>query len=389
MDEILASIRQLIADDSTNARPAAEKRPVFPRLDTSEFRPRAPDLSGDGRLLPPADRFSSSIKPPATPVPAPPIPSAPTVSPPVPRAPLANVSVTAPAKSTEAINFGLDDLLDDDPMAEAVASIPSEPVPDPIAKPAGEIDFKPQFESASRLEAETVIASKVAEGSNQDPWAAWRSLRLNSQSTEPDARPAVPAAAGVPQKRGFYPPPAAIKKAAAPPSFSNVFPRSDGGPSQAVGAPPIAKDAAQLPSSPAAAALSSQTLNGAGKQSPAPVKPALAPLSKAEPVDSGAEIVTAAVNDALDQLAAGLAAASPAAPVLAVSPANPPALVLAPTQATAPVNGTAAAPQQNPLEGMVADMLRPMLERWIESNMPRILQKALEDTGKKDGSKST
>jgi cell pole-organizing protein PopZ len=112
----------------------------------------------------------------------------------------------------------------------------------------------------------------------------------------------------------------------------------------------------------------------------------------------------AAAAVALGALAAGLAAApagasppqaaAPAAPPAAPSDAAPPP---AAPPAVAPQAGTAApvpaaqpsaaeaAPlpvpasqgQTRGLEDIIAEMARPMLERWISDNMPRIMEKAL------------
>jgi cell pole-organizing protein PopZ len=49
--------------------------------------------------------------------------------------------------------------------------------------------------------------------------------------------------------------------------------------------------------------------------------------------------------------------------------------------ATAPATGTEAASPASAsrsFEDVVADMLRPLLEKWIDENMPRIVERALQ-----------
>ena len=82
-----------------------------------------------------------------------------------------------------------------------------------------------------------------------------------------------------------------------------------------------------------------------------------------------------AATDALGALAQGLAAstAKSDAPVPAAVAATVPAASAAPSP-SAPDTG--AAPSRS-LEDVVADMLRPMLQKWVAENMPRIMEKAL------------
>jgi cell pole-organizing protein PopZ len=44
---------------------------------------------------------------------------------------------------------------------------------------------------------------------------------------------------------------------------------------------------------------------------------------------------------------------------------------------SAPAPAPAAAAPARTLEDAVTDMLRPMLEKWVEANMPRLMEKAL------------
>ncbi len=152
-------------------------------------------------------------------------------------------------------------------------------------------------------------------------------------------------------------------------------------------------------------------------QPSAPVAPAPAPVPAAkiaptEPVAVAAPIVEAPASPAapaarepakelspLDALAKGLAAtkvAAPApvsvpAPVVSAPVATPaPAVVpeiaaqvaaapspAAPAAVTTPEPAVVAALGSRSLEDTVAELLRPMLREWLNTNMPRIVEKAL------------
>jgi cell pole-organizing protein PopZ len=70
---------------------------------------------------------------------------------------------------------------------------------------------------------------------------------------------------------------------------------------------------------------------------------------------------------ALDALAAGLAASN--ATTGSASPAT--------AIGAEPTPGVSAASRS--LEDSVADMIKPMLQKWIDDNMPRIIEKALRN----------
>jgi cell pole-organizing protein PopZ len=77
------------------------------------------------------------------------------------------------------------------------------------------------------------------------------------------------------------------------------------------------------------------------------------------------DMTTVAASSALDALAQGLAASSVAPGKPVDAPANEHSGAAA---VTLPVRT---------LEDTVADLLRPMLRQWLDSNMPRIVEKAL------------
>ena len=425
MDEILASIRKIIADDPVENSSTEPPRPVFPRLDSVDLRPRPSVNTGDGRPLPPADRFAGTLRP----------------QPPM----LSSGSKTEPPV-TSAFNFGLDDLLDETPVKIAVAkpvsgppAVPKLPIsevrsvaPGPNIGAANEApkvnstasvkaeaspaeaaaastapefkpDFKPAFDPATPA-APPAVTETADAGAANDPWGAWRSLRLNAQAEParpPDPAPVTPRIENAPPKRGFYPPAGPTLKPGPTPSFSNVFPRTAGtvAPGQTPAAPvaPPLAEAAIKPSAngidQAALNKSVEVISSAAKTDgsiklngsvPKPVesKPvdSVSAAKVERPVDSvtdtGAKTITAAANQALDHLAAGLAAAT-----LAPAPSASSSSSQTSAQSVQPVAGQPG----GPLESIVADMLRPMLEKWIEANMPRILQKALTEPGKTDG----
>jgi cell pole-organizing protein PopZ len=123
-----------------------------------------------------------------------------------------------------------------------------------------------------------------------------------------------------------------------------------------------------------------------------------------------AEVPAAASARVLDDLVAELngAAAAPTAPNAAgAAPSSPPAPAQAPVEtlaakalaaqaarlasqdtkapdtkvpdAKAPEAKAAETPTSNrSFEDVVADMLRPLLEKWIDENMPRIVERALQ-----------
>lgn len=128
---------------------------------------------------------------------------------------------------------------------------------------------------------------------------------------------------------------------------------------------------------PAHAGMNGSALNGASKPAFEPAKPH---FSEAQPEPS------AVAAQALDALAQGLAASAASAALTAI-PLTPVPEPGAATAVRAPQpampdlgNLPLAAPQGAPartLEDAVADMLRPMLQKWVADNMPRIMERAL------------
>lgn len=164
--------------------------------------------------------------------------------------------------------------------------------------------------------------------------------------------------------------------------------------SMTAGPAPSAAAAPEKPAAPLSAAAPKATASApvppiAAKPAAAPsadARPRLEPAAAAKPAAmNGAKPFEAAAGDpsvvaaqALDALAQGLAASSATTAI----PLTPVAEAAFATSASAPGRAlppppAAAASQQRTLEDVVADMLRPMLERWVSDNMPRIMERAL------------
>lgn len=143
------------------------------------------------------------------------------------------------------------------------------------------------------------------------------------------------------------------------------------------------------PPKPGTGTASGQTEKGPGGSAADPT-PAVAPVSSilpGAPLAERGSVETVAAKpakpaDALGALAEGLVAASPAPPKTTPQPdtavrsrpaADPPAAK----------QGEAARRPVRSLEDTVAEMLRPMLREWLDSNMPHIVEKCLrEEMGK-------
>lgn len=139
----------------------------------------------------------------------------------------------------------------------------------------------------------------------------------------------------------------------------------------------------------------------------APAKPARpAPEIEASDASATPEVSPSAAPDptsvaghqALDALAQGLAAsaaatatgaaaipltpvAEPERPAPAPQPSTLPAATAPPPASPAPVAPAAAVsqPAVRTLEDVVADMLKPILQQWVDENMPRIVERALRN----------
>jgi cell pole-organizing protein PopZ len=100
---------------------------------------------------------------------------------------------------------------------------------------------------------------------------------------------------------------------------------------------------------------------------PAAVSPPPAPVTSPRTTPAVERVMTSteAASSALNSLAQGLATAT-------VTTSKAVEVAVGPDVAAAPV-----APPVRTLEDTVSDLLRPMLRQWLDSNMPRIVEKAL------------
>lgn len=434
MDEILASIRKIIADDPSGSRSGPDQRAVNPLFESVAPPYRALDASeNSGPLLPPAPRFDDALR--AATESARATPNDPTPAPPQ-------------FRRRPFIDQALSELLDD-PQPEMT---PSPPAMQAVSTSSAD-------QAVNDLSADVTSAAAFGrpQGAQQspDPWAAWRNLR---NSAVPGAPPTTPESRGEsreaveprpapvasdsgvapnghapvsqpvkaeqppvqshlfatakatpdvantrPAKPSFYPPTAVPPVRHQPATFSAVFPRAHG--PSVPGALATEGVSAGTPAAPALSPLNSSTQtpsHAAGLQTPA------------------AEMkMAAAADEALAKLAAGISeATAPADSVQTASPHAPVAHTTAarPTPSADPlplVNGALAAAPATPassngapasgvepraapaatgprsLDDMVSDLLRPMLEKWVETNMPRLMEKALRPGTGKDPSSKT
>lgn len=160
---------------------------------------------------------------------------------------------------------------------------------------------------------------------------------------------------------------------------------------------PFAASKVEAPLAPTAPSVTSTAIPPADRPRPSfgtakPVSPSeTAALALRAPAQSTASAQVAAT--ALDALAAGLAASNaqvtPAStPQVGGTPAvQSPAPVEAVVQAAPPAQQAASpvAAQSRTLEDMVADMVKPMLQKWLTDNMPRIIEKALRSEAGQPG----
>ena len=364
MDEILASIRKIIADDgSKDAAPPAPPAPAQPRP-----RPAGP-ADGASSL---SARLNGSF----------------------PAANGANAAAGAPlrlrASVRSAVDDDLGDILADNPR-------PFDPAGDSARRPRP-VDFGTVAAGAPALgpavatplkssaaepvrAAPVVIAAAPVRSKNEAPAVA---ATLDG-APAPDAASTPPSAAAAP---AFIP-------SALTPSVNATLPPSSG--PMVLAAMPERPGVTSPAPSPAPAATPAST-----PEAPAP--------AAAKPND---DATAAAVASAIGALAAGLAAAvRPSSPEIVVSAAELAVSVPARAGSTAPsetstaltstpfpsmqstsgsatpaarsvftepnafVEGVALTPVKT-LDDTAAELLRPMLRQWLDSNMPRIVEKAL------------
>ena len=315
---------------------------------------------------------------------------------------------TPPRSRAAAIDDDLDDLIDKSSQIKS-ASTPSEPVvPQPtVPSPAAAVS---PVEAAREKWANLLNPHSHSNGSAAK--AAEVKSEVAHQPAPPAPAPAPAPSSGLfaPRKGGFYPPqdarpdpilpmpaaapppaPAEAKSPATPPFGASAASTPETPPASAAPRPgfipfPPTKSTAPEPA-PAPATLSGAT---SAMTASATAAPAVSPAS------ASVADVPAASSRALDDLVAELnsvahvsAESAASAPVTLSEPLAPaPTAQTEPApsmQAAAATSATAtgteaasAASAGRSFEDVVADMLRPLLEKWIDENMPRIVERALQ-----------
>ena len=332
MEEILASIRRIISEDAGPAAFAAEPA----RKPTAAAAPPPPMRPVDfGQLPIPA--FTATVRP-ATVV----APSAP---------PFAVAAPLAPVPPAAADDD--DDILDLDASYAAVTRRP----PAESAAPAPTL----------ALVREAIVAGPAIPAPEAAP--ALTDAAPLDELLQPDPDPMPEPAVVVPQAEAAPVLPATVPASepmqAAPldisepvraePVFASPPPEAEmAAPVVALAEPIVTAETALPPSDSSASAIF-----------------AAGPLAAAPPVDlTPAAAMAEAVAHRTPEIAAAPAPAEIAPVVAAAAPA-----VIAPPPIAAAMGGART------MEDMVAEMLRPMLRDWLDSNMPRIIEKTLAKPG--------
>jgi cell pole-organizing protein PopZ len=354
MEEILASIRKIIAEEPIGSRPGPAPLPVSP-----EVRKGAPPGGPRERIEPsgfPAPRRDGE--------------------------PHAHYSV----------EDALADLIDDVPARSSPASGRSAPDATPQASSTNPVPGSPAMPEPQRPSWLFARPSTVPAPSGAPAVVGGGTDSPQGRSLPPlDAAPPLspqPSAATVPDRAGGTA--SKLERQAdlgpvLPAAGQTKAPGTDGA-GKPFGPRPLAGDTINRPNdretaeAPAARSPKGEETRAPGGASSAATQSAAAPsIEPKSEIQRKAEPGPLPRNEAgplprketspLEDLAKGLAGARQD-----VIPARP-----APQReasAPAPASVSAAAPVRS-LEDTVADLLRPMLRDWLDANMPRIVEKAL------------
>jgi cell pole-organizing protein PopZ len=398
MDEILASIRKIIADDPpTGKRPAVPPAPVAPESPAAAglgARKSSIDdvlgLEGDGATTGSASSehaangraVPSWLFPGATAKPTAPAPEALAVPQREPAQPFFGSQANAGGSSA----FG-------EIVPQREAAIGSQPSPSHANGVKGPASGRiPEW--SARPSSSAPINGKPASEATSKSAQAVAPAGPRPGSLFPDIRPTPAGLDPIVVPTSDEP---ARKVTSASVTTEAAKPQGD--------AAPAAMSAKSSGAASAAVAASAKAIATAGETTdarPAPVGPMAPPSAIADDAGTSPSATSPAVVDAVAPLAEAavtMAASQPAAPqVDPVPPAaqqvsfdaavptvpKPTVLTVKPaavkTGATATgdlvVNG-AAAHGVRTLEDTVVDLLRPMLRQWLDDNMPRMVEKAL------------
>jgi cell pole-organizing protein PopZ len=328
LEAILAAIRKSLAEQSTGVLEEGAEPPAYPEngagaaeLREQRFSAWLPDVAEAEAVLPePAPAVPAPLDELAEEIPPPPPPSMLMAA--------AGASVRTAAASAPGI----------DPVP------PIAPAPAPA----------PKVETGEKAEAPgKPAAAQTAE--NKDPlWFLSRPIAAEKVAEKTEAVPApAPAAAPQPAPASMAPPAAAAKpvlkeivRGPLPPFFGS------------------SAEAAKVEVAPA------PPMPGAG----APLIPPVVtqPVQMTRAPAAGSSRPSGQESAPRPPVAAGSGTASEGAPV---GKANVPFAQPAADGPPAPAGGPT---QIQGLEAMVAELLRPMLRRWLDENMPRLVSAALE-----------
>ena len=437
MEEILASIRRIIAEEPAGAKtgPAPASAGVLPPNPLLNGRAGPRGSAKDDLPLPAFGRLAEALGGPAAEAAAMPGSNA------LYEDDLSDLLIALPETRKSGSSEPRDVLsaAAQQPVAQAAAQAPQSPAPQTIgtsvttktaepapasvmARPGGRGFYPPQnaapvppaaatpvapavagagaattrqaeidaAAAAAKLRIERNLPPLVKPGASESPpMPAWNGSALNgghapaaaapAAAKEPlPAAPAKTARAGETHMNGVAP------VAPAPAAAKAMVPEPATAPAQ-VAAPMPAPTPNPLPAAPVPASMAVPLPPRSVSMTATPPQQSSAP--RFEPARPAASAPAAPVRDsetsaagasALGALAAGLAASSATSAPVTATTAAPSAYAAQSVQAPRPPAGAApAAPPVRTLEDAIADMMRPMLQQWITDNMPRIIEKAL------------
>jgi hypothetical protein len=327
LESILASIRRSLAEQSTGAledEPAGPATLLPPDAGTPDDAD-APRLFG-GAGAAPSEMPSSDREPPI---------SLEDDPPPPPSTLTARAAQEEPAHSAPSAPADVAPAGPDDPPAPAAASVPF-----PLQATAKDSKRDPFWFLGGRGEADKKDAAPAA-GPEDAPRPAPSGLKAPPPSEPKPMR-------------------AEVVRGPLPPFFGSS---AEAAKVEVAPVPAVAAGASAIP--PGSAPVAEAPARAAAEPPRAPAWPSSSPLPPQAPA-SALFTTPLAPPMAREGLPNGKAA-----PI-----AQPPA---PPAPGPAPAAGAAdALPHVRGLEAMVAELLRPMLRRWLDENMPRLVSAALK-----------
>ncbi len=372
IDEILASIRRIIQEEPTGARPEPLRSPPLP----------APPMHGVRANAAPAPAGLAAMPPSAGPS----IFSATPVSgalPPVPPfgRPLAQLTspyAAPPAARPAPIHDDLAELTDDSAPAALQSTGRANPVPLPVAPANVPAQLAPAAATPN-------IFGQIRSNPAPEPArTALEPVAVAAPTSPPAPMVEKPSATRLVADVSRIPPSADADPVGAAAARSALGALAAG---FAAARQPQAEPVPEIPvASAATAAAAIPVTMAAGflardaDLTPAPAAPVL--MNLAEPAPRSEMAPAAKAGPGSGPVAAQAAVSSPSGPEVdqaiaaaaAAALSDPAGLAANASRATPP-----AGPATASLDDNVARLLRPMLRNWLDSNMPRIVEKALRE----------